>query len=123
MGEIYRRDTLKRGTATERKKNEKNRKRNLIMNFRVSPEEKTLIEERIRLSGLSRRDFFLQSCLYQKIKVTGNIKTFDIIREDMKKIAAYLKNGESEEGKSENVLMEMRTILEILHSVYTEAGN
>ena len=45
MGKIYRRETLK--TSTTSKKKDENRKRNVIMNFRVSPEEKERIEERI----------------------------------------------------------------------------
>ena len=46
MGKIYRRETLKTST-TPKKKDEKRRKRNVIMNFRVSQEEKERIEERI----------------------------------------------------------------------------
>ena len=53
MGKIYRRETLKTSTTTK-KKDEKRRKRNVIMNFRVSPEEKERIEERIALSGLMK---------------------------------------------------------------------
>ena len=43
MAKIYRRTTLISGT--KKKKDEKKRKRNIIMNFRVSPEEKQMIEE------------------------------------------------------------------------------
>ena len=60
MAKIYRRSTLIAGT--EKKKNEKKRVRNVIMNFRVSPEEKEMIEKRIRLSGRAKGEFFIQSC-------------------------------------------------------------
>ena len=53
MGKIYRRETLKTST-TPKKKDEKRRKRNVIMNFRVSPEEKERIEE--HLSRIERTD-------------------------------------------------------------------
>ena len=43
MDKIYRRPT-QLGGAPKKKKNEKNRTRNVIMNFRVSPKEKELIE-------------------------------------------------------------------------------
>ena len=46
MAKIYRRDNLVSG-VTPKKKNEKNRKRSVIVNFRVTPEEKQLIDERI----------------------------------------------------------------------------
>ena len=44
MAKIYRRDTLVLGVSPK-KKNEKNRKRNTIVNFRVTPEEKQLLED------------------------------------------------------------------------------
>lgn len=50
MDKIYRRTTQLGGTPPK-KKNEKNRVRNIIMNFRVSPHEKELIDARIKLTG------------------------------------------------------------------------
>ena len=116
MAKIYRRSTLIAGT--EKKKNEKKRVRNVIMNFRVSPEEKEMIEKRIRLSGLAKGDFFIQSCTRQKIVTTGNIKTFDAIRESMKQIDEHLLKVQSAEELDEAVLVELRTVLEMLNSVY-----
>lgn len=116
MAKIYRRSTLV--TGTKKKKNEKNRVRNVIMNFRVSPEEKEIIDNRIRLSGLARGDFFIQSCTRQKIVTTGNVKTFDAIRESMKQMDEHLQRIRSAEELDEAVLVELRTILEMLDSVY-----
>lgn len=75
MDKIYRRPTQTAG-AEKKKKNEKHRTRNVIVNFRVSPAEKALIDARIAATGMTRSDFFIQSCLYQKILVKGNIRTF-----------------------------------------------
>lgn len=58
MDKIYRRATQGSGTP-KKKKVEKNRVRNTIMNFRVSPQEKELIDARIALTGLSRSEFLL----------------------------------------------------------------
>ena len=59
---IYRRVTQPSGNPkTTMKKNVKNRKRSMIMNFRVTPEEKELIEARIKLSGLSKETFFIDT--------------------------------------------------------------
>ena len=82
MAKIYRRKNLVSG-VTPKKKNEKNRKRSVIVNFRVTPEEKELIDERIALSGLPRAEFFIQSCMHQKVITFGNVKTFDAIRKKM----------------------------------------
>lgn len=63
MARIYRRDTLASGVCPK-EKSEKNRRRNIIVNFRVSSEEKQLLDDRIVLSGLTRAEFFIQSCLH-----------------------------------------------------------
>ena len=73
-GKIYRRDTLLKDTKPK-KKNAKNRKKSACVNFRVTPEEKEIIFNRIRLSGLKIQDYVAQSCMYNQISVVGNIKT------------------------------------------------
>ena len=121
MDRIYRRSTQLDGKP-KMQKNEKNRKRSIIMNFRVSPEEKELIEKRIELSGLSRTHFFLQSCIYQKILVKGNVKTFDKIRAEMDELYQFVneKNADGElldrwsRSESEERVESIRMILEIL---------
>jgi nitrogenase subunit NifH len=122
MAKIYRRSNLVSGTR-KKKKVEKNRVRNIIMNFRVSPQEKELIDNRIRLSGLARGDFFIQSCTRQKIVTTGNIKTFDAIRESVKKIDGHLQEIRMAEELDEGILVELRTILELLDSIYNEEAD
>ena len=89
LAKIYRRDTLVFGVKPK-KKNEKNRKRNTIVNFRVTPEEKRLLDDRIALSGLPRAEFFINSCLHQKILTVGNVKTFDVMRKKMMVIDQHL---------------------------------
>ncbi len=79
MAKIFRRDTLVSGVRPKPKVKE-NRKRDVIVNFRVTQEEKQLLDDRIALSGLSKAEYFIQSCLYQKIVTYGNVRTFDEIR-------------------------------------------
>ena len=102
----------------KKKKNEKNRKRNNIINFRVTENERELIEKRIALSGMTRAEFFIQSCLYQAILVRGNIRTFDKIRERLSAIEIKLSDMEKNPELSKDDLMELRTILEMLAFVY-----
>ena len=118
MDKIYRRASQSNGKP-KKKKNEKNRVRNTIMNFRVSPMEKKLIENRIALSGLPKAEYFIESCLYQKILVKGNIKTYDKMKAEIEKIMDVI-----DEDGFENMDLEtresLRTILEILKFVYRE---
>ena len=102
----------------KKKKNEKNRKRNVFMNFRVSETERALIEKRIALSGMTKAEFFIQSCLYQAILVKGNIKTFDKIRERLSAIEIKLSDAEKDPELTKDDLLELRTILEMLVFVY-----
>ena len=112
MAKIYRRDNLVSG-VTPKKKNEKNRKRSVIVNFRVTPEEKQLIDERIALSGLPRAEFFIQSCMYQKVITFGNVKTFDAIKKKLVIIDEHLQAIRKTEKLDLEILESLRMILEM----------
>jgi len=112
MAKIYRRDTLVSGVSPK-KKNEKNRKRNTIVNFRVTPEEKQLLDDRIALSGLARADFFIQSCLHQKVVTFGNVKTFDVMRKKLAVVNKHLQEVLKSEELDLEVLESLRMILEL----------
>lgn len=112
MAKIYRRENLVSG-VTPKKKNEKNRKRSVIVNFRVTPEEKQLIDERIALSGFPRAEFFIQSCMYQKVITFGNVKTFDGIKKKLLVIDEHLQAVEKSEELDLKILESLRMILEM----------
>ena len=112
MDKIFRRDTLVSGIRIK-KKDEKKRKRNIIVNFRVTPEEKRLLDNRIELSGLMKREFFIQSCLHQKINTFGNVKTFDSIRKKLCVVEKHLSEIEKSGELDLEVLESLRTILEM----------
>lgn len=119
MAKIYRRDNLVSG-VTPKKKNEKNRKRSVIVNFRVTPEEKQLIDERIALSGLPRAEFFIQSCMYQKVITFGNVKIFDGIKKKLVAIDEHLQAVEKSEEMDLEILESLRMILEMLTGLERE---
>lgn len=121
MAKIYRRDNLISGVCPK-KKNEKNRKRSVIVNFRVIPEEKQLIDERIALSGLARAEFFINSCMHQKIVTFGNVRTFDEIKRKLARIDRHLQQIEKSEELDIEVLESLRMILEMLDGLERE-GN
>ena len=117
MDKIYRRSTQLSNTP-KKKKNEKARVRNTIMNFRVSPQEKELIEARIALTGLPKAKFFIESCMYQTILVKGNIKIFTEINTKMADIATAINESIKLEELDPEIRETFRTILEILNSLY-----
>ena len=86
MGEIYKRENLRTRIGEKKKKDEKRRTRNVTINFHVTAEEKSLIEQRIALSGLSKSDFFIQSTMHQSIVIFGNIRVYDRMQKDIQMI-------------------------------------
>lgn len=44
------------------------------ISFRVSPREREEIEARILASGLSKKDYFVRSCIYNQVCVVGKRK-------------------------------------------------
>lgn len=121
MAKIYRRDNLISGVQPK-KKNEKNRKRSVIVNFRVTPEEKQFIDERIALSGLPRAEFFIQSCIHQKVITFGDVKTFDAIKKKLLVIDEHLQTISKSEELDIEVLESLRMILEMFNGLERE-GN
>ena len=119
MAKIYRRDNLVSG-VTPKKKNEKNRKRSVIVNYRVTPEEKQLIDERIDLSGLPRAEYFIQSCMCQKVITFGNVKTFDGIKKKLLVIDEHLQAVEKSEELDLEILESLRMILEMFAGLERE---
>lgn len=119
MAKIYRRENLVSGVTTK-KKNKKNRKRSVIVNFRVTPEEKQLIDERIALSGLPRAEFFIQSCMNQKVITFGNVKTFDGIKKKLVVIDEHLQAVEKSEELDLEILESLRMILEMFAGLERE---
>ena len=73
-----------------KKKNTKNRKKSVCVNFRVTPEDKEIMFDRIRLSCLKIQDYVAQSYMFNLVSVVGNVKTFDAIRNEMKVINGRL---------------------------------
>lgn len=112
MGKIYRRDTLKTNPMPK-KKDEKRRKRNVIMNFRVSSEEKERIEERIALSGLMKSEYFINSCLGNTLIVYGNVRTFEKIRQSLIDIREHLLKIERTDELNPVIMEQLLMILEL----------
>ena len=122
MTDIYHRATLVK-ERPKKKKNEKNRVRNTFMNFRVTPREKELIEARIDVTGLTKAEFFIQSCLYQTILVKGNIRSFTEIKRKLCIIAEAVDRNPKLEDLDEVQAETLKTILEIIDRRFREQGD
>ena len=119
MSRIYKRDNLIKG-VTGKKQDEHARKKNIILNNRVTPEDRDIIYKRIELSGLTIQDYITQCCKYGKVTAIGNIKSFDAIRREMKVIDEHLCQIKRADELDLQVLESLRAIVEILNGFYGE---
>ena len=117
MSKIYKRDTLIKDVVP--KKNDGfQRKRNIILNNRVTPEDRDIIYKRIELSGRTIQDYITECCKYGKVTAIGNVKSFDAIRREMKVIDEHLCQVQRADELDLKVLESLRVILEILDGFY-----
>ena len=78
------------------------------ISFRVSPREREEIEAKILASGMSKRDYFVRSCIYNRVCVVGKkeliyqlVEELKIMQTNIREVAEQLEQAEitlSEEG-------------------------
>ncbi|MGL6200452.1 MAG: plasmid mobilization protein [Lachnospiraceae bacterium] len=64
------------------------------ISFRVSPRERQEIEARILASGLQKKDYFIRSCIYNRVCVVGKKETVYVLVERMAEMEQALKEME-----------------------------
>ena len=116
MGKIY--GKTKVTPKPKKKKNEHNRLRNVIVNFRVSPKEKAVLDARIAASGMGKQDYYRQACLYQKILVKGNIRTFAAMRSTLFELSEKIDKNPDLTALDPADAERLKTILEIIRYLY-----
>ncbi|MBO4591053.1 MAG: hypothetical protein J5684_00630 [Eubacterium sp.] len=100
---------------SEKNLDKKNRWRNVIVAFRVSPEESDEINRRYKLCGYRlKQDYLLDSVLYQKVVAKGNPLMLVQFRKTLQSIEMNLERLTKLEDMDEELLTPIRTMLEIL---------
>lgn len=82
----------------------KNRKRPNSMSFRVSNEEKIAIETRINVSGLPKSEFYIGSCLNEKLEVIGGKFGSDRLSVQLENMNVFLRNSEEIYNKNQKII-------------------
>lgn len=98
----------------KKKKNEKNRYRNVIVNFRMSPEERAELDKRVLFSGMSKQRYMIQSSLYQKIVVVGKDNIMDEVKKELYQIKEELQRISKVDEVDIEKLAPLRTIIEMV---------
>jgi uncharacterized protein (DUF1778 family) len=76
-------------------RDEHNRWRNVTVAFRVSPEEDSLIETAVRLSGLTKQDYITRRLTDREVVVQGNPRVFKALRNQLTAVLDELRRIES----------------------------
>ncbi|MBR1931033.1 MAG: hypothetical protein IJ833_06120 [Lachnospiraceae bacterium] len=101
----------------------KNRWRNVVVAFRMSPEEAAELNVQVALSGLSKQDYLIKCCLEHEIRVVCGRKVARQMQMYLQEILDELRLSEQKEVQEE-ILTPLIHVLEILdaESEYAEYG-
>jgi len=98
---------------------DKNRFRNKTISFRVSPEEAQKLEARIKVCGMLKGEYFIQSLLYNRISIVVGKYQSDRLSLELRRLREYIQELESECYNEEiaAILMDCKALLVELESV------
>lgn len=92
----------------------KGRWRNVIISFRMSPQERDDLNVRVKLSGLTKQDYIIKRLSERDIVVQPNTRVYKALRNQMAEILAELRRIES----GGNIDGDLRDIIEITAQTY-----
>lgn len=98
----------------------KNRKKPVTIAFRVTALEAQRINQRVKISGLSRRKYFMNTFLGQKIELRGSCFESNRLASELKKIRMKLEVLEVNSPQMEETIDECYALLSELSKVIKE---
>lgn len=82
----------------------KGRWRNVIISFRMSPQERDDLNVRVKLSGLTKQDYIIKRLSERDIVVQPNTRVFKSLRNQMAEILEELKRIDNGAGIDSDLL-------------------
>ena len=98
----------------------KGRWRNKTVAFRVSEEEGKLIDNCVRLSGLTKQDYIVRWLQFREIVVQGNPRVFMAVRNQMADIFEELKRLEQYSEENDELLYTIQLVAETMNGLKHE---
>ena len=90
----------------------KGRWRNVIVSFRMSPEERNDLNVRVKLSGLTKQDYVIKRLLEREVIVIPSSRLYKAMREQMTEILSELKRIENGKSVDGDLLAVIETVAE-----------
>lgn len=88
----------------------KGRWRNVIVSFRMSPEERDDLNVRVKLSGLTKQDYVIKRLLEREVIVIPSSRLYKAMREQMTEILSKLKRIENGKNVDGDLLAVIETV-------------
>lgn len=81
--------------------------KNPTISFRVSDYERQAIEANIKISGMLKKDYFIRSCIYNRVCVVGKKETIYPLVEELRRMQERMeKLGEQFKAEGEIAMPE-----------------
>ena len=96
----------------DKKLDTKGRWRNKASSFMMSPEEWEDLDNRVRLSGLTKQEYMIRRLLERDVVVQPNTRVFKALRNQMTEILTELKRIENGANVDDELLATIRIVAE-----------
>ena len=80
---------------SEKKRDKKNRWRNVVVGFSVSPEENELLNKAVAVSGLPKREYCYRKCMNQEVTIIGSSRVYKALKIEFESLLDELKRIEA----------------------------
>ena len=95
----------------------KGRWRNVIVSFRMSPQERDDLDIRVKLSGLTKQDYIIKRLLERNVIVQPSSRLFKALRNQMTEILTELKRIENGANVDDELIAVIKTVAETYNSL------
>ena len=95
--------------------------RRKIVAFRVSEEEAQLLNDCVKLSGLTKQDYIIRRLLHREVIVQGNPRVHKALRNKMAEMFEELKRIEKRSDIDEEFLYTLQLVAETLNGLKEES--
>jgi len=95
----------------------KGRWRSLAVAFRMSPEENADLNVRVKLSGLTKQEYFIRRITERDVVVQGSPRVYKALRNQMVEILTELKRLNCASNADDEFLAILRLVTETVHGM------
>lgn len=126
---MFRQETIQKKSKNKKKRTveeekerlrnkDKNRKRKHLVCFRVTEEEKDLINEKVKLSGRLKQEYLIEAALNHEVIFVGDRRVFNVMMGILKDIKVELKEIEKISEVNENDIYLLKTTIKMMENLF-----